>query len=110
VLAYLRLDKATGLRQGLFAQGTLGTGRTSGLVIPLNAVRTDKPAPYAQVVENGQVVHSPVDLLSRGEVDGEAMVLIKGLSENAVVISGLIGALRAGTSVRFTQAALKTGS
>jgi RND family efflux transporter MFP subunit len=110
VLAYLRLEKTAGLRQGLFAQGTLGTGRASGLVIPLNAVRTDKPAPYAQVVENGQVVHSPVDMVARGEIDGEAMVLVKGLSENAVVVSGQIGSLRAGTAVRFTQAALKTGS
>lgn len=110
VLAYLRLEKTAGLRQGLFAQGTLGTGRTSGLVIPLNAVRTDKPAPYAQVVENGQVVHSPVDMLARGEIAGEPMVVVKGLSENAVVISGLIGSLRAGTAVRFTQSAIKAGS
>jgi hypothetical protein len=110
VLAYLRLDKPSGLRQGLFAQGTLGTGRASGLVIPLNAVRTDKPAPYAQIVENGVVVHSPLELLARGEFNGEPMVLIKGLNENAVVISGLIGSLRAGTAVRFTQSALKSGS
>jgi multidrug efflux system membrane fusion protein len=110
VLAYLRLEKTAGLRQGLFAQGTLGTGRTSGLVIPLNAVRTDKPEPYAQVVENGLVVHSPVDILARGNVNGEAMAMIKGLNEDAVVISGLVGALRAGTAVRFTQGTLKTGS
>ena len=28
VLAYLAIDDPAGLRQGLFAQGTLGTGRT----------------------------------------------------------------------------------
>jgi membrane fusion protein, multidrug efflux system len=108
VLAYLRLEKTTGLRQGLFAQGTLGTGRATGLVIPLNAVRTDKPAPYAQVVDNNQVVHTPVEIVARGEINGEPMAMIKGLSENAVVVSGLLGPLRAGTAVRFTQTAIKT--
>jgi multidrug efflux system membrane fusion protein len=104
VLAYLRIDKPAGLRQGLFAQGTLGTGRSSGLAVPISAVRTDKPAPYVQIVDNNKVVHKPVELGARGEADGELMVLIKGLAENAVVISGLVGPLREGTTVRFTQA------
>jgi hypothetical protein len=51
VLVYLAVADATGLRQGLFAQGTLGTGQTSALAVPLGAVRTDKPAPYVQAVE-----------------------------------------------------------
>ncbi len=45
VIAYLAVDSAPGLRQGLFAQGTLGTGRLQTLAVPLNAVRTDKPQP-----------------------------------------------------------------
>jgi RND family efflux transporter MFP subunit len=105
VLAYLRIDKPAGLRQGLFAQGTLGTGRSSGMAVPLNAVRTDKPEPYVQIVENSQVVHQSVELAARGEADGEPMVLLKGLSENTLVISGLVGPLRVGTAVRFTQPA-----
>lgn len=105
VLAYLRIDKPAGLRQGLFAQGTLDTGRGRGLTVPLNAVRTDKPAPYVQIVENNQVGHKPVVLGARGEADGELMVLVQGLDENTVVISGLMGPLRAGTLVKFTQAA-----
>jgi multidrug efflux system membrane fusion protein len=107
VLAYLRIDKPAGLRQGLFAQGTLGTGRSSGLAVLLSTVRTDKPAPYVQIVKNDQVVHMPVELLARGEADGEAMVLVEGLAENSVVISGMVGPLRAGTAVRFTQANVK---
>jgi membrane fusion protein, multidrug efflux system len=103
VLAYLRIDKPAGLRQGLFAQGTLGTGRISGLTLPLSAVRTDKPAPYVQIVEGDRVVHKTVELAARGEVDGELMVLVKGLAENATVISGLVGPVREGTAVRFTQ-------
>jgi membrane fusion protein, multidrug efflux system len=110
VLAYLRIDKPAGLRQGLFAQGTLGTGRSSGLAVPLTAVRTDKPAPYVQIVENNQVAHKPVELSARGDADGEPMVLVKGLAEDSIVISGLVGPLRAGTAVRFTQAPASTTS
>src|SRR6185369_657887 len=57
VLAYLEVADVAGLRQGLFAQGTLGTGQLTALAVPLAAVRTDKPAPYVQVVENNQVAH-----------------------------------------------------
>lgn len=105
VLAYLAIEPTAGLRQGLFAQGTLGTGRSTSLTVPLSAVRTDKPAPYVQVVDNGQVVHRDVELGARGEADKQAMVSIQGLAENTVVISGLVGPLRAGTLVKFTQTA-----
>ena len=104
VLAYLAIADATGLRQGLFAQGTLGTGKTAALAIPLTAVRTDKPAPYVQVVENNQVVHRPVEPGVRGDVARETMVAVKGLNPGAVVIKGHLGALREGTAVKFTQA------
>jgi hypothetical protein len=104
VLAYLVIADASGLRQGLFAQGTLGIGRTSGVAVPLSAVRTDKPAPYVQAVENNQVMHKPVELGARGESGKEVIVAVKGLDAGAVVIQGNIGPLREGTSVRFTPA------
>jgi len=103
VLAYLAVAPMPGLRQGLFAQGTLGTGRLTSLALPLSAVRTDKPAPYVQVVENGQVVHREVEMGARGEAEHETMVGIQGVAENTLVISGLVGPLRAGTLVKFTQ-------
>jgi RND family efflux transporter MFP subunit len=104
VLAYLGIADASGLRQGLFAQGTLGIKRTSGVAVPLSAVRTDKPAPYVQAVENNQVVHKPVELGARGESGKEVMVAVKGLDAGAAVIQGNIGPLREGTAVRFTPA------
>lgn len=117
VLAYLSIDntptagstgQAPGLRQGLFAQGTLGTTHISALAVPLSAVRTDKPAPYVQVVENNQVAHKPVEMSLRGSsttgTGDTAMVAVKGLAENTVVIAGAVGALREGTAVKFTQA------
>lgn len=104
VLAYLALDDATGLRQGLFAQGTLGTDRVSALAVPLSAVRTDKPAPYVQVVANGQVLHKAVETGVRGESGSDVVVVVKGIEPATVVINGSVGALREGTAVRFTQA------
>ena len=114
VLAYLSLDnldaatdaRAQALRQGLFAQGTLGTSRTSVVAAPLDSVRTDKPQPYLQVIENGQVVHRAVELGARGTASAasgnEAVVAVKGLPEGATVIRGNIGAVREGIQVRFT--------
>jgi len=110
VLVYLSVansSNATGLRQGLFARGALGTTRLSSLAVPLSAVRTDKPAPYVQVVENTQVAHKAVEMGVRGNsaAGNEAMVAVKGLAENALVIAGAVGALREGTAVKFTQSA-----
>ena len=109
VLAYLAIDDATGLRQGLFAQGTLGTGKAQALAVPVGAVRTDKPAPYVQVVENNQVAHKNVETGARGEAGREAMVAVKGLQAGATVIKGHLGPLREGTPVKFTQAAPAAG-
>jgi RND family efflux transporter MFP subunit len=103
VLAYLAIADATGLRQGLFAQGTLATGRTSALAVPLSAVRTDKPAPYVQLVLKDKVVHKDVELGARGEAGKEMMVAVTGIAPGDVVIGGGVGSLREGTAVRFTR-------
>ena len=101
VLAYLALDPLPGLRQGLFAQGTLHTGSTESPSVPLSAVRTDKPAPYVQLVSNNRVLHQPVELGARGEAEGQAMVAIQGLPANASLVSGTVGTLREGTLVKL---------
>ncbi len=107
VLVYLSIANAGShalpLRQGLFAQGTLGTARSSLLSVPVSAVRTDKPQPYAQVIENGVVAHRPLVLGQRGTAGGEAVVAIQGLEDGALVIRGDAGALREGTRIRFTS-------
>lgn len=102
VLAYLALEPAPGLRQGLFAQGTLRTGTTQSPSVPLSAVRTDKPLPYVQLVSNNKVVHQPVDLGARGESEGQLMVSITGLPDNASLVNGSVGTLREGTAVKIT--------
>lgn len=116
VTAYFSLQpsaqQATTLRQGLFVQGTIGTGSSEVLAVPLNALRTDKPLPYVQVVQDGRVVHQAVTPGARGQADTDAAnatfatewVAVQGLSENSLVINGSVGRLPEGSAVRFTTA------
>ena len=104
VLAYLTINDPTGLRQGLFTQGTLGTARVDTLAVPLDAVRTDKPTPYVQVVENNAVAHKQVQTGARGAQGKETWVGVTGVPDGATVIRGAVGPLREGVAVRFTQA------
>ena len=113
VLIYLALDKAEGLRHGLFAKGILGMDKSHVLAVPLSAVRTDHAQPYVQVVEQTgdqlQVAHKPVTLGVRGmdltQPESETMVGITGLVEGSTVLKGHVGALREGMAVKYTAAA-----
>ena len=106
VLAYLSLDTPAGnevvLRQGLFARGVIGTAQVSVLSVPVSAVRTDKPTPYVQLVQNGRVVHQAVETGVRGESGGTQVVAVSGIDDGAQVIGSAVGLLREGTAVRFT--------
>ena len=69
VLAYLALPaQLPGLHQGLFAHGVLQTEEKRALTVPLEAVRTDKPQPYVQIVRNGHVHGVPVHMGQIGTV------------------------------------------
>jgi RND family efflux transporter MFP subunit len=100
VLVYLSLEKPEGLRQGLFAQGNIELGESRSLALPVSAVRTDKPQPYVQWIQDGKVVHQTVELGERGDVEGIPMIAIKGISEGAKVLAGAVGTLRVGTAVK----------
>ncbi|MEI8030756.1 MAG: efflux RND transporter periplasmic adaptor subunit [Comamonadaceae bacterium] len=108
VLVYLAIEAGSGLRQGLFAQGNLATGRLQALAVPLSAVRTDEPQPYVLLVSRQQVLHQSVEIGQRGELDGQTMVAIKGVPENSTLVSGTVGGLRAGTNVKFSGPAVTT--
>jgi RND family efflux transporter MFP subunit len=107
VLVYLSVDATAqgkaGLRQGLFAQGTLATGSITALAVPLEAVRTDKPQPYVQTLVDGHVVHQSVTVGAGGERQGVGMVQVQGLQDGAEVLLGAVGALREGTRVTRAQ-------
>jgi RND family efflux transporter MFP subunit len=113
VLIYLALDKAEGLRHGLFAKGILGMGKSQVLAVPLSAVRTDRAQPYVQVVEQVgeqlQVTHKTVTLGTRGmdlaQPESETMVGVTGLAEGSTVLKSNVGALREGMVVKYTATA-----
>ncbi len=104
VLAYLRLEgpaQALGLRQGLFAEGTLGTGTRQQVAVPVTAVRLDKPQPYVQVLSQGQVRHLAVVTGERGSAGGEDLVAVD-LPAGTQVLRGTVGPLREGLAARIT--------
>ena len=101
VLIYLTVAAQPGLRQGLFAQGQLATETQRALAVPLNAVRTDKPLPYVQVVEGDRIAHRTVQTGVRGEVDGELWVAVQGVADGARLLRGAAGVVREGTQVKL---------
>ena len=105
IVVYLGVNGREGLRQGLFAQGSLGTQTMQVLAVPVSSVRTDKPQPYVQVVENGQVRHITVQPGVRSEGDHQSLVAVIGVSEGAQVLAGSLGAVREGVQVQFTAPA-----
>lgn len=106
VLIYLGVQPQADLRQGLFVQGQLATTQTSTLAVPVTSVRTDKPQPYVQWIDNGQVRHLTVTQGVRGEADGQSMVAVAGvgmpLSQGVQLLTASTGAVREGTRVKFT--------
>ncbi len=105
VLVYLGVPGSTGLRQGAFAQGLLGTSSIQAMAVPLSSIRTDKPQPYVQVVDGDTVRHVPVQPGARSEVDGVVRVAVTGLSEGTQVLAASVGAVREGVKVKTAAAA-----
>lgn len=103
VVVYLALENTTGLRQGLFAQGTLATSKVRALALPVSAIRYDKPAPYVQVIKNQKVAHKNITLGVKGVIEGVEYIAVQGLEENAVVLQGNVGAVREGIAVVMGQ-------
>jgi RND family efflux transporter MFP subunit len=110
VLVYLALQPQPGLRQGLFARGSIEMQRKTALVVPVSAVRIDQAQPYVLAVQNGKVALRSVGLGLRGEatLDGrvESMVeLTNGAQAGDTVLRATAGAVRDGTVVKLPGAA-----
>jgi RND family efflux transporter MFP subunit len=115
VLAYLALDAAEGLRQGLFARATVELQRKPALVVPVSAVRYDQAKPYVLTVEGGLAAARTVSTGLRGDVliDGQpesAVEIVEGLQPGTPVLRGTVGALRPGTAVKLPPAAAVAGT
>ena len=106
VLVYLALQPQPGLRQGLFARGSIEMQRKTALAVPVAAVRIDQAQPYVLAVQNGKVALRSVGLGLRGEarLDGraESMVeLTSGAQAGDTVLRATAGAVRDGTVVKL---------
>lgn len=121
VLVYLAVDSAkdnaaapasdSGLRQGLFARGSIKLEKQQALLVPVTAVRIEQAKPYVLVVADGKVALRNVSLGARGDMslegrsDGskEAAVELVGdaVKAGTMVLRGTAGALRDGTLVRI---------
>ena len=120
VMVYLAtdpsVDAASGLRQGLFARGTIALERQSALLVPASAVRIDQARPYVLAVVDGKVAQRSVTLGARGEIslDGrtEAAVELLGdaLTPGTPLLRGTLGQVRDGTPVKLPAAADAPGS
>lgn len=109
VLVYLALKPQPGLRQGLFARGTIELARKSTLAVPVAAVRIDQAQPYVLAVQNGKVALRNVGLGLRGEamLDGRidsVVELASGAQAGDTVLRGTAGAVRDGSVVKLPGA------
>jgi RND family efflux transporter MFP subunit len=113
VLVYLRVPAVAGMRQGLFAQGGVVTGRMTAAAVPLSAVRNDRPQPYVQLLRDGRIVHLPVPPGRHGQRNGEPMLVIEGVAAapaGAQILSVRAGLIREGTAVTLEAAAPASAS
>ncbi len=100
VMAYLALPANAGLRQGLFVQGSIATGKVEAVAVPLSALRSDKPQPYLQVVSAGRVRHVQVKPGVPGRLGDEEMLAVEGLAAGATVLRANAGTIADGTEVK----------
>ena len=101
VLVYLGIQGHPALRHGVFVQGSLGTQQIQAVAIPIDSVRTDKSAPYAQVVQEGKVVHVKINLGAKGEVNGKTLMAVPDMTEGKLVLTSNAGAVLEGTLVKL---------
>lgn len=110
VMVYLALQDQPGLRQGLFARGSIALQRKDALAVPVSAVRVDQAQPYVAMVQDGKVVQRTVALGVRGDAmfDGRleaAVELASGIADGSMVLRATAGPVRDGTPVKLVKPA-----
>jgi multidrug efflux pump subunit AcrA (membrane-fusion protein) len=80
----------------------IDTDQAQVLAVPLSAVRTERTQAYVQTLVNGKVVYRNVTLGPRGQSEGspDTWVGISGADADSTIISGAVGSLREGLSVK----------
>jgi multidrug efflux pump subunit AcrA (membrane-fusion protein) len=96
----------------MFAEAQLTLAmKTAVLTVPQSAIQSDAGSTYVYAIESGKLVQRPVTLGLRGHDDeGAAVEVVKGLENGVQIVKTNLGTLRAGTVVRFPQAASPTAA
>lgn len=118
VLVYLALQTQPGLRQGLFAKGSVLTGTFTGVSVPVSAVRHDKPQAYVQWLQpaatdtgsgaTAHIVHHPIQVLGRGfkrgtlTAEDEEFFIINTIADGQYIMSGKSGLIPEKTAIKFS--------
>jgi len=106
VLAYLRLKNTEGLRQGLFAQGTLNLQKKTVMAVPTKDIQTFKAQPFVQIISEGVIKHQTVQTGLTGYLDTKdnetQWTEITGVPLGSPVLKSHLGVLREGVRVQFT--------
>jgi hypothetical protein len=123
VMVYLTVEGAPGLRQGLFARGTIRLAAREVLAAPVTALRTDLAEPYLLTIEQDRAVVRKVRPGTSGigrlpdAVADEALVELLPPNGNApppapgtLVLRAGAGTVRDGTAVRLPPAAAAAAS
>ena len=110
VMVYMALQPQAGLRQGLFARGSIELQKKDALVAPISAVRVDQARPYVLAIQGGKALQRGVELGARGEaqIDGRvesAVELTSGAAAGDTLLRASAGALREGTAVKIASPA-----
>ena len=99
VRVYLSLPTGSA-RVGEFATGELMVGEIEGAAVPLDSVRTDQPSPYVQVIRDGKVVHTTVQILATGRLGDARFALVEPLTAGTTILSPSAGLIANGTAVK----------
>jgi membrane fusion protein, multidrug efflux system len=111
VPAYLAVQPHPSLRQGLFVRGWIELDRKQALVIPASALRSDQAQPYAIRVAAGRTERRPLQLGSRGRMQGiDVVEVLNGLAEGDQVLVAAAGLVASGVPVRIGGSASPSGT
>jgi membrane fusion protein (multidrug efflux system) len=111
VSAYLAVAAHPGLRNGLFARGSVELGQTTALAIPLSAVRSDQDQPYAIRVRDGRAERRVLGLGASGrplqaDAGGGPWVEVRsGLDAGDQVLAASAGLVADGVRLKLPAAA-----
>jgi RND family efflux transporter MFP subunit len=97
---YVSISNAGGrLVGGLFAEGRVVTGSATGLVVPVTAINTTGPTPWALRVVDGMTERVDVSLGLR-DPRTERVEVTAGLSDGDIVLRGAAQGIAPGTAVQ----------